>query len=45
MLQTKKCTLMKYALSYIKIHLHTAVVYATIIRALYNNNGKIAQIA
>jgi len=41
MLQTNKFTMIKYALPYIKIHQHVSVAYATIIRVLYKNTGKI----
>jgi len=36
--------MIKYALSYIKIHLNVSVTFATIIRLLYKNIGKIQQL-
>ena len=33
--------MIKYALSYVKIHQNISVAYATIIRVLYKNIGKI----
>jgi len=41
MLQTNQRKMTKYALTYIKIHLHVSVSLATILRALHKNNGKI----